>query len=471
MASEPPRGPLTAHKRWWQPSKQGALRASASCAYTSWVDSGVPETSSRVGTRPNTTSAAKKAASTAAAARTAKNGKSTKSGSTTKTGNSAKTAGKVGAARSNGVKVTESKNGAPKNGAPKNGPVDPRTEDPSSPFGIARFDKTTWRRPGMLSPSALRGLGRIEDSDEVAEPVASPEALVVPDSHTTAEPTMSPSDDIEPSSIATSEQTLAEQAVTEAVLTQVVPSVTAPTVSTEALVEAPTELLPTEPAPTDLVPTEPAPTELVPSELPDTAAAPILYDEAATIDDVTQIGPVLEPRPLRRPIRIRRTPKPRVRRVTRVVRHVDTWSVFKVALVFNVFFYAVALVAGVLLWQVAYATGTVDNVQKFFEGFGWETFKFKGGQIFHNAWIAGLFVAVGMTGLAVLVATMFNLITDLVGGIRLTVLEEEVRTRVERGTEPRVEPPPAVDAAVAEPALDQSAEPWAAVAEPAETTQ
>ena len=130
--------------------------------------------------------------------------------------------------------------------------------------------------------------------------------------------------------------------------------------------------------------------------------APILYDEAATIDDVTKIGPVLDTRPLRRPIHFRRAPKPRVRRVTRVVRHVDTWSVFKVALVFNVFFYAVALVAGVLLWQVAYATGTIDNVEKFFEGFGWETFNFNGGQIFHNAWIAGLFVAVGLTGLAVL---------------------------------------------------------------------
>jgi hypothetical protein len=109
--------------------------------------------------------------------------------------------------------------------------------------------------------------------------------------------------------------------------------------------------------------------------------------------------------------------------------------VFKVALVFNVFFYAVALIAGVLLWQVAYATGTIDNVEKFFEGFGWETFDFNGGQIFHNAWIAGLFVAVGLTGLAVLLATLFNLITDLVGGIRLSVLEEEVQARAERGIE------------------------------------
>jgi hypothetical protein len=194
--------------------------------------------------------------------------------------------------------------------------------------------------------------------------------------------------------------------------------------------------VPTSLVPTELVPTRPGPADESTEAIP--LPAPILYDEAATIDDVTKIGPVLESRPLRRPIHFRRAPKARVRRVTRVVRHVDTWSVFKVALVFNVFFYAVALIAGVLLWQVAYATGTVDNVEKFFEGFGWETFKFNGGQIFHNAWIAGLFIAVGLTGLAVLLATLFNLITDLVGGIRLSVLEEEVQSRAERGTEPLV---------------------------------
>ena len=198
-------------------------------------------------------------------------------------------------------------------------------------------------------------------------------------------------------------------------------------------------LAPAPPPPTELVPTIPVPPTLAPEEpqtvpVPIPMPAPILYDEAATIDDVTKIGPILETRPLRRPINFRRAPKPRIRRVTRVVRHVDTWSVFKVAVVFSVFFYAVALVAGVLLWQVAYATGTIDNVEKFFEGFGWESFDFNGGQIFHNAWIAGLFVAVGLTGLAVLLATLFNLITDLVGGVRFSVLEEEVRTRVERGT-------------------------------------
>ena len=76
---------------------------------------------------------------------------------------------------------------------------------------------------------------------------------------------------------------------------------------------------------------------------------------------------------------------------------------------FNLFLYAVCLTAGVMLWQVAQNTGTVDNIERFFETFGWQTFELKGGEIYHNAWIAGLFVVVGLTGLAVLAATLFNL--------------------------------------------------------------
>lgn len=142
---------------------------------------------------------------------------------------------------------------------------------------------------------------------------------------------------------------------------------------------------------------------------------------------VDQSGPVAT----QRPTAVAPAPRlagrrPRVRRVTRVVRHVDPWSVFKVAAVFSFVAYGIALVAGVLLWNVAYATGTVDNIERGLESTGWETFELNGGEIFHNAWIGGLFAAVGLTGLAVLVATLFNLITDLVGGVRMTVLEEEV---------------------------------------------
>ena len=117
---------------------------------------------------------------------------------------------------------------------------------------------------------------------------------------------------------------------------------------------------------------------------------------------------------------------PRVRRVTRVVRDIDPWSVFKIGLIFHFVIYLIVLVALVLLWSVASATGTIDNIQQFMKSFGWESFQFNGGQLFVNVMILGLLAVVLGTALWVLAATIFNLITDLVGGIRVTVLEEEV---------------------------------------------
>ncbi|MFM8653097.1 MAG: DUF3566 domain-containing protein, partial [Acidimicrobiaceae bacterium] len=119
--------------------------------------------------------------------------------------------------------------------------------------------------------------------------------------------------------------------------------------------------------------------------------------------------------------------KPRVRRVSRVIRDIDPWSVFKVGLAFHLVCYFVALISLVLLWNVAQSTGTLDNIENFMESFGWETFRFDGSELFGNLWILGLLGVILGTGLWVLLATIFNLITDLVGGVRVTVLEEEVR--------------------------------------------
>jgi hypothetical protein len=113
--------------------------------------------------------------------------------------------------------------------------------------------------------------------------------------------------------------------------------------------------------------------------------------------------------------------------VSRVIRDIDPWSVFKVGLVFHLVLYFVVLISLVLLWSVAESTGTIENIENFMESFGWESFSFDGWALFKNLWVLGLFVVVLFTGLWVLIATIFNLITDLVGGVRVTVLEEEVR--------------------------------------------
>ena len=118
--------------------------------------------------------------------------------------------------------------------------------------------------------------------------------------------------------------------------------------------------------------------------------------------------------------------RPRMRRVVRILREIDVWSVFKVALVVHAACVIVAMLTLTLLWSVASASGTIDNVENFLESFGWDTFTFRGADLFIN--VAGVLILLGVlgTGVWVIAAVVFNLVTELVGGIRVTVLEEEV---------------------------------------------
>lgn len=122
--------------------------------------------------------------------------------------------------------------------------------------------------------------------------------------------------------------------------------------------------------------------------------------------------------------------RPRVRKVSRVVRRIDAWTVFKISLVLYLLLYVVLLIAGVLLWRLAGDTGTIDNIQGFIkELFGLKTFTINGKKLFDASRGLGLFLAIAGTGLHVTLAVLFNLIADLVGGVRVTVLEEEVILR------------------------------------------
>jgi hypothetical protein len=128
---------------------------------------------------------------------------------------------------------------------------------------------------------------------------------------------------------------------------------------------------------------------------------------------------------------------PRVRRVTRVIREIDPWSAFKVGLAFHLVVYFTVLIASVLLWSVASATGTIDNIERFLMSFGWESFQFNGWTLLLNEVLLGLLLVALLTIVWVLGATMFNLITDLVGGIRVSVLEEEVLVSTVEGDRKR----------------------------------
>jgi hypothetical protein len=116
----------------------------------------------------------------------------------------------------------------------------------------------------------------------------------------------------------------------------------------------------------------------------------------------------------------------RARKVKRVVRHFDPWSVLKVSLLFYFCLFVVLMVAGVVLWNVAAAAGTISDIEGFFKDAGaFQSFSFDGFTIFRASFLVGLILVIAGTGFNVLLAVLFNLISDLVGGVRITVIEEE----------------------------------------------
>jgi hypothetical protein len=127
------------------------------------------------------------------------------------------------------------------------------------------------------------------------------------------------------------------------------------------------------------------------------------------------------------PRRSRRGRGRKVRKVHRVVRHLDIWSVAKVAAVFAVCGYIVGMISGFLLWQAADRVGTIEGIEGFFEDAGgYDTFEVLGDVVFRVAAVAGLMLAALWVFGAVLGALLFNLISDLTGGIRLTVIDEDL---------------------------------------------
>ncbi len=136
----------------------------------------------------------------------------------------------------------------------------------------------------------------------------------------------------------------------------------------------------------------------------------------------------------------------RARRVRRLVRHVEPWSVLKVSLIMYTCAWAILLFVGVTLWELAVGSGLVANVENFVTELGaLESFKIHGDQIFRIASVGGLVLVVALTGLTVLGSVLFNLISDITGGVRVTVVEEETARPRARRSHRRVlvaAPPP-----------------------------
>jgi Transmembrane domain of unknown function (DUF3566) len=191
---------------------------------------------------------------------------------------------------------------------------------------------------------------------------------------------------------------------------------------------------------------------------PTTPTPTVTAPTAATVAAATAVAPALAPvvapatapqvKQQSKPPKVAAAPRRRVRarRVQRIVRRVDAWSVMKVSFVFFIVMYLVLLVAGVLLWAFAVGTGTIDNVENFIEQlFALDSFSFVGAQILRASIIGGGLLVIAGTFTTTVLAVLFNLISDLVGGVRFTVVEEQVLRPV---SPPRPAPGAAVPSSV-----------------------
>lgn len=129
-----------------------------------------------------------------------------------------------------------------------------------------------------------------------------------------------------------------------------------------------------------------------------------------------------------------------VRRVRRIIRKVDAWTVFKVSAVFWGVA-AIAMILGlVMFWSVLNASGIP---QKITDSLIRITLLEDGSQPFADgdrylrlAVFGSLTFSVLATGLTTLAAIMYNLISDVVGGVEVVMLEETLLVPAEVRTAP-----------------------------------
>ena len=109
-----------------------------------------------------------------------------------------------------------------------------------------------------------------------------------------------------------------------------------------------------------------------------------------------------------------------------MIRKIDPWTVLRFSVLFYASMLVVFLVAGTLLWAAASGVGVIDNIEKFVrELFALESFRISGFKLFTSSVVGGLVLVLLGTGINVLMAVVYNLTADIVGGVEVTMLEDD----------------------------------------------
>jgi hypothetical protein len=118
------------------------------------------------------------------------------------------------------------------------------------------------------------------------------------------------------------------------------------------------------------------------------------------------------------------------RRFRQTITKVDLWTVLKLSLCFYLSSMFVTLVALVALWVIADAAGVIGSVETFLgDLLSAKDFTFLSGEVLRGAILIALVVVALQVVITVIAASFYNIFAELLGGLELTVREEEVSPR------------------------------------------
>ena len=107
------------------------------------------------------------------------------------------------------------------------------------------------------------------------------------------------------------------------------------------------------------------------------------------------------------------------------VQRVDLWSVLKLALAFYLSVVLLVLVAGVVTWTTLARAGVIDNLESFLgELLSSNDFQLLSGEILQGGVLISLVLVVLLVILTVVAAALFNVFSELLGGLEIVVEEE-----------------------------------------------
>lgn len=120
-----------------------------------------------------------------------------------------------------------------------------------------------------------------------------------------------------------------------------------------------------------------------------------------------------------------------VRRVRRIIRRIDPWTVLKVSLVFNAIVALIFVLGTWVTWSLALRRGIPERIVDIFESLTL-TITIEGELYFRIVVLLAIIGAILATAFMTIGAVLYNLIADLVGGIEISVLEETYRPAATR---------------------------------------